>query len=353
MNTANNNEMKRIFILAALGCAILSSCAKVKTAGLNDANKRYFDSWATIYCPDAVKTALGSYVIESVDGNGELITDYKFMRAHCTIRTLDGTVTSTTSAQMDKQLGNYSALNYYGPGIWYRGDSALFAGIEELIQGKHVGFRANAVVPGWLVTSNRYDTAQGYLDNESGVDGIYELEVTEVFNDVVTWEVDSLIRYLKRNYPKVDPADTVSINPDSLYNKKYGFYYIQDTPSPYPDSVFESSASVYINYIGRRLDGTVFDTNVKDTAKFYGIYSSSSTYGPTLINWGESYDVLTMTSSTSDMIDGFKFAIYQMKPYEKGTALFYSGLGYSSSGSGNSIPSYSPLRFDIELVDND
>ena len=40
-----------------------------------------------------------------------------------------------------------------------------------------------------------------------------------------------------------------------------------------------------------------------------------------------------------------------MHPHEKGTAVFYSGVGYGSSGSGSTIPAYAPLRFDIEIVD--
>ena len=110
---------------------------------------------------------------------------------------------------------------------------------------------------------------------------------------------------------------------------------------------------MYLNYVGRRLDGVVFDTNIADTAKFYGIYDSGTTYGPTLINWGDTYDDLTMTSSETDIISGFKFALFYMKPYEAGTTIFHSQYGYSYSGSGNTIPSYSPLQFDLYLTDED
>ena len=40
-----------------------------------------------------------------------------------------------------------------------------------------------------------------------------------------------------------------------------------------------------------------------------------------------------------------------MKSHEKGVGIFYSVLGYGSSGSGNAIPGFSPLMFEIEVVD--
>ena len=76
------------------------------------------------------------------------------------------------------------------------------------------------------------------------------------------------------------------------------------------------------------------------------------------IVWGEEYEDLRMKSSSdsssdegSQMIDGFSYALWNMRSMEKGTALFTSGLGYSSSGSGSKLPGYCPLRFDIEMVE--
>ena len=57
-----------------------------------------------------------------------------------------------------------------------------------------------------------------------------------------------------------------------------------------------------------------------------------------------------MGSSGSTMIEGFAKTLFQMHPGEKGLGAFISDKGYGSSGSGNIIPSYSPLIFEIELV---
>ena len=135
----------------------------------------------------------------------------------------------------------------------------------------------------------------------------------------------------------------------------YGFYY-QQLKEPADTHSFKADTSIYINYTGRLLNGQVFDTTIADTAKVHNIYSSSNTYSPVKITWGESYTDLTMTasgsSSSSSIISGFQKTLWEMRhPYEKGVGMFFSSYGYGSSGSGNTIPSFSPLVFEIEIVD--
>ena len=106
------------------------------------------------------------------------------------------------------------------------------------------------------------------------------------------------------------------------------------------------------DYIGRLLNGTVFDTSIRDTAMFYGIYSSGRSYGPVSINFGSEWSDSKMGAESNSIISGFARTLWTMHPKEKGTGIFYSPLGYSYNGSGGIIPPYSPLRFDIELVAN-
>ena len=341
-------KMKKAFIGLAVAALAFSACSKTATSGLNDASKRYFDAWMKVNHPDLVPTELGSYVLSETEGTGNLVGSYKdntYLYVNYTSTDLDGDITATTSEKVSKQLGSYVEGDYYGPTVWSRVGDGLSAGIDELVSTMRVGGIKKAIVPGWLFTNDRYDTPEDYLNNVSGSDGIYEIEIVDAFNDVVQWEIDSIGCYLSNNYPKISLADSL----------KYGFYYSQ-TKAPTSEEEFATDTTIYINYIGRLLNGTVFDTNIKDTAKFYGLYDPDNTYGPTQINWistDEDYSDLTMTSDESSMIDGFAYCIFNMKAYEKGTCIFYSALGYSTSGSGNSIPSYSPLRFDIEIVDKE
>jgi FKBP-type peptidyl-prolyl cis-trans isomerase len=59
----------------------------------------------------------------------------------------------------------------------------------------------------------------------------------------------------------------------------------------------------------------------------------------------------TFTLGVGQVVSGFDEGIAKMKIGEKATLIFPSVLGYGSSGSGSgSIPGYSPLIFDIEVI---
>lgn len=343
---------KTIFSIAATAI-IIAGCAKPADTTKNDAEKKYFDSWILINHPDAQKTTLGSYILESREGSGKAAgsaQENPYVRLNYTIRGLDGKVSSTSDEKMAKQLGTYAESSYYGPQIMSRKEGTVATGLEELLESMKAGGRMKAAVPGWLTGSKVYGSAEEYLRNASGTNAIYELELLEAIPDIKKWEVDSLVRYMQVNYPDVNPADTAST--EEFNGKKYGFYYVLQKATDLPDSTFKADTKVYLNYTGRLLNGKVFDTTIEKTAKDAGIYSASKTYAPTYATWKDSYNDITLGSGESKIIDGFKFALFRMKPHEKGTAIFYSAYGYTDSGSGETIPAYSPLIFEFELVDS-
>ena len=97
----------------------------------------------------------------------------------------------------------------------------------------------------------------------------------------------------------------------------------------------------------------MFDTTIGDTAKVHRIYSASNTYSPATIKWAADSLSITMGSSSSSVIQGFSRTLWQMRSMEKGVGVFISDLGYGSNGSGNSIPGYAPLVFEVEMVENE
>lgn len=336
---------------------VLGACARTVETGKNDAAKRYFDAWMQVNHPGLTPTGLGAYVLSDKEGGGAGVGESdKYVRVNYTLRSLDGNVSATTWPDLAKQLGTWRETSWFGPVIWTLGEGRLSAGLDEMISSMRAGGRREAVIPGWLMTTSRYGSAEEYLGNVTGNNAIYEVELLESIEDMDKWELDSLARFFAADYPALTVKDSL----------KYGFYYLQtkapaaqagtdgdkDKEEEKSDAGFPADTTIYINYTGRLLNGRVFDTTVADTAKMYGIYSSSKTYSPISVQYNhDDYTGITITSSKSSVIDGFSYMLWRMGPFEAGTGIFLSKLGYAASGSGSSIPAYSPLRFDIEVVE--
>ena len=340
-------KMKRTILYFALAALLCGSCAKSPQTRLNDADKRYLDAWIQVNHPGVPQTAMGSYILSDIPGTGTLAGKGEkddYVRVEYTVRNMQGSVEAACSEQMAKQLGTYEPGSYYGPVIWERGSGVLAAGLDDALTDMREGGTRTLLIPGWLLgsTQKTYKTEKEYYDNVTGTPGIYEITLHEVIPDIKKWETDSVGRYISATFPGKSVLDSL----------KYGFYYFR-TGEPSKNIEFPADTVIYINYVLRLLNDKVVDTSVRDTAAFYDIYSSSRSYGPVTITWhgkDETYKDIKFGSS-SNTIEGFLFALSQMHPHEKGTAVFYSGMGYSYLSSGSSIPAYSPLRFDLEIVD--
>lgn len=333
---------KTIFIFVAAAIAFCS-CGKIVTESANVAQKRFLDSWVGINYPDAQTTPLGAYILKDVAGPGESLGTYEdnpYLRVMCTVTDIKGNVTSTTSEALAKQLGSYDETNYYGPSVWVRKNNSLQVGVEQAMSGMKVGGSRSVLIPSWLFTRDVYSTAADYVEKVSGSsDAIYNFEVLETIKDIKKWELDSLSRFIDRGDYGITSADSL----------KLGFYYIQNVP-PVDTTQFKSDTTIYINYTGRLLNGRVFDTTIKDTAKFYNLYSSSGNYEPQKVIYNKENHA-DIKLGESSVIAGFSMALYRMRKYEKLTAIFYSEYGYAGSNSNERIPAYSPLIFEIEMVE--
>lgn len=340
-----NNISFAIFATAAL---LLTGCAKTASTDYGELSQKTFDAWVSLNRQASwTETEFGSWIILMDDDASQpsvgSTDDNPYLRLSYTITELDGSVTSTTSETLSQQIGGsyWQSYYYYGPMMTYRGTSSMYAGLSEIIDGMHLGGRCKVVIPGWLLTSSRYSSKQGYLDamSESKSACIYDFTIEEIISDADEWELDMVESALAKETAEADSLAA-------------GVYYICDKASDDPETEFSSGDEVYVNYICTRLiDGQVVDTNIEREAKIAGIYSSSTTYEPTLINWADSASELTMTSSESSMVTGFAQAVFAMRAHEKGRAFMTSANAYPS-GSGKSIPSFCPLVFTIEMVDD-
>lgn len=346
MNMLKKGILSPLTAACAAALALAAGCAKETTTYENDDTKIYLDAWMSVNHPGVDPTGLGVYIIDDQPGTGEAVTDedyYYFI--DYTSTDLDGNISSTSDEKVAQQVGSYTKGNYYGPSVVLNSYWATQVGVLDAIKGMRVGGTRTVVVPGWLNTTltakENYTKAEEFYKNKSGENAIYKLTLTDKTKDIYKWEVDSLERYTAHRMNDVDSTF-------------YGYYYRQ-LKAPTDTTTLPRDTTFYINYIGRLLNGQVFDTTVEDTAKFYGIYSSSKTYEPQQVTLSENYTDITLggdsSSDGSTTINGFSYCLSKLKAYEKGVCAFYSALGYGYNGNGSVIPAFAPLSFEIEIVD--
>lgn len=96
--------------------------------------------------------------------------------------------------------------------------------------------------------------------------------------------------------------------------------------------------TVKVNYVGRLLDGNVFDTSVETVAKEAGIYMD-----------GRPYEPLTYVVGQQAMIKGWDEGIMGQTAGSEITLVIPSKLAYGARGAGNMIMPYSPLTFTLTI----
>ncbi len=97
--------------------------------------------------------------------------------------------------------------------------------------------------------------------------------------------------------------------------------------------------TVEVNYTGKFLNGKVFDTSVKEEAQKSKTYQAMRPYKPARIPVG-----------VKAVIPGWDEGLLLLTKGSKATFVIPSILGYGEQGGGQVIPPFSPLVFDIEIV---
>ncbi len=328
----------RLLAFAGLCTAVLGGCAVKEETRPNEDEKMYLEAWIHTHHPDAEKAGMGIYMLGAEKtGDGEDVTMPCYVLVSYVVRDLEGNITTSSDAESAKQTGSYNETYYYGPQVWSFREGAINKGLEDLLAGMKVGGEREALIPGWFMTYNRYDTEEEYMANVTDQSSrIYKVRVDGIAEDIYEWQTEAIEEYCAEHsitLPEAGPE---------------GFYYITETAGEGELEDMHRDTTVYINYTGMRLDGQVFDTTVEKTAKDHNIFSEDKTYGPMEVTM--SSDSTQIKLDGNSIISGFGKTLWEMKAMEKGTGIFWSTYGYGTSGSGSLIPAYAPLVFEIELV---
>jgi len=117
-----------------------------------------------------------------------------------------------------------------------------------------------------------------------------------------------------------------------------GLSYIIDKPGKGVNP--KAGNIVKVHYVGRNLEGHIFDTSIAEVAQQNNIYDARRPYEPLEFKIGE-----------GSMIEGFEEGIKLLKKHAKARLFLPSVLAYGEAEFPPYIKAHSNLIFEVELVD--
>ena len=337
---------RHLLLLAAVSGLIAVSCAKSETTTTGQDARTYLNLWMADNHPGILPNADGIYILQETPGTGEAWDSEKYyVFINYTIRTLGGTISATTEENLARQLGTYAVSDYYGAKYQSIGSGLSYAGVDALLKGMRIGGSRTAVLPAWLLTTSRYDKAEDYITYcTNSTHLIYTLTLQGQTDNPETEQTAVLASYVKEHYGNVESTTYYTDG-----EADGTFYFISDISGFKEEDKIADYTTVKVNYTGRRLDGQVFDTTNEIIAKDAGIYTSGKEYTTQSVYLSSNYSEITLGGNS--LIGGFAGGLSLMHwKGQKATVLFTSQHGYSSSGSGSTIPGYAPLVFELEIT---
>jgi len=162
--------------------------------------------------------------------------------------------------------------------------------------------------------AKKWDAGQAFLDGKQGVEDAKKAKAA-----AIEAEIDAA-------YPEA--TKTAS-------GLRYIIETVGDGPKP------EIGQVVRVNYSGYLMDGTLFDSSIKEIAQEGGTYDERR----------EPYEPLPMQyGPMARVIEGWKEGIQLLNVGGKAKLIIPPYLGYGSRGAGGVIPPNASLVFDVELV---
>lgn len=332
--------MKRIYLYSLIvSLAILAvSCAKKDGTDVNPYD-RVLQAWINVNYPGLTPNDSGVFILEYKEGDGRAMTDSCYVFAHYFRTDLKGNYASTNIDSLKERLYGIGTSEYCGSRTWRMDQGFLPNGVEPILKGMREGGEVYLAMPKGVSTVN-YSLYSAFSSSEED-NVLYYFKIDKIVDSIINYQDSILADFSKKHYGGMDSLSD-------------GFYFKLIGRREGADTLVDEKVHP-VRYMGRRIsDFVLFDTNVKDTAKVYDLYSSSNSYDT--LGVARYSDISTMISNAS-VISGFARAVHEMCWGDTVEVFFRSDLGYGASGSSSSIPEYAPLFFriytDPDLVADD
>jgi FKBP-type peptidyl-prolyl cis-trans isomerase FkpA len=263
-----------------------------------------------------LKTASGLYYTISAEGTGENAKSGQKVSVNYTGKLLNG-------QKFDSNID--SAFHHMSPFELEVGIGHVIKGWDEGLQLLKKGSKATLYIPSTL--------AYGSMDRSPQIPA----------NSILIFDVEILdIQNAPPAPVKRDPAEQAKmddqliqdyLNKNSIKATKTpsGMYYVITRKGLGPNA--KPGNKVSMNYTGKTLDGTVFDSNTDPSKGHVRPFEFNLGAGQVIKGWDEGVQLLNMGC--------------------KATFFLPSALAYGERGFGASIPPNAVLMFDVEMLSID
>lgn len=303
------NPKSLLAILAmVLGVSTLSSCQKTKVTAKDGIEYTYLKEGGE-------KAPNGDYLLYHLEiKNGE-----------------DSVIYST----LDQPFPGYLMANDSMPAN--NGMDEIFLGLRK---GDSIAFESTAKIifganfPAFLKEDDVIKVNLGAFDimDETAMQDFYTKSL-EAENErradrakvLLVEEAQTIEKYADENDLKVQKTEN-------------GLYYVIEQEGA--GEAATPGTTMYVNYAGYLLDGTMFDTSYEELAKENNMYNPQRPYEPLPVNVG-----------MGQVIPGWDEGLLLLKKGSKAKFLIPSPLAYGENGAGALIGPNSILIFDVEVTD--
>jgi FKBP-type peptidyl-prolyl cis-trans isomerase FkpA len=197
------------------------------------------------------------------------------------------------------------------------------------------------MIPADSLFKNRAEQRPPFLTKNASV--VYTLKIEKIQSlDEAIAEKKAAEAKAKEGVEKLKTEEQVKLNKylatqtavkTTASGLRYQIIKTSAKPKPLPGD------TLVVNYIGRTLDGKVFDTNLQEEAQKAGVLQP-----------GRPYEAFEFVVKNGQVIPGWDEGFLLLNQGSKARLIIPSKLAYGDRQSGPDIAPYSPLIFDVELL---
>ncbi len=303
------NIILRLLLIPVFTAATLFSCSDNNNELQKEKEERLLRQYLEANNINVDPESSGIYYVPVKEGDGIKPEMGNWVILRFTGKLINDKVFDTTDEQIAYNKEIYTSSIIYGD----RRLSMASIGVQGVIDGLMLmreGGIATLIIPSHRGYGR---TGAGVIPPYSTL--VYDIELIRVIRDPVEYEQELIDNYIEMY------NDSIHLSFDK---SESGLYYT-DIQKGTGESTPLESDEVSVFYRGTLTDGREFDSNIGGS-------------------------VFSFTIGENQTIQGFEEGVRQMKKGGRSRVIIPSSLGYGEEGS-SKIPGYTPLVFDLEIVD--